>query len=86
MYAGNNSERKYCASCLTSYCHSMQGAVREGRGPGSFGNCPSSGGTLALESRQSHVSRVSAHLPSDGHSANLLESAFTTMGRGELSW
>ena len=21
---GNNSERKYCASCLLSHCHSMQ--------------------------------------------------------------
>ena len=28
--AGNNSGSKYCASCLTSLCHSTQGAVGEG--------------------------------------------------------
>ena len=27
VHTGNNSTRKYCASCLISHCHSMQSAV-----------------------------------------------------------
>ena len=56
VHTGNNSTRKYCASCLISHCHSMQGAVEEGHG---FSHL----GIIILDTWPSH--KVMAVLSSD---------------------